>query len=185
LENLNFSCTFAELNKDNKICFGGKIMKNSIIGLVFLGIISFGNVTKLMALKEDEVTDITHVFDKKQFEAIVQYVLDKGEIWECYSQFWRSSPFLEMDGFYITLAPKYEIHDDIGEYIKKTHYDVSDFNIMCIGRFMGGAFADILMLGDRVFVTRITNGSLKYRELLDILINDCITKLKDLIRENN
>ena len=173
------------INKDNKICFGVEIMKNSIVGLAFLGIISFGNVWKIMALDEDEMTDITHVLDKKQFEAIVQYVLDKGEIWEYYSQLWGTSPYLEIDGFYITLAPKYANHDDIVKYMEKTHYDVSDFDSMCIGHFMDGACADIFIKGDRVFVTRIINGRLKYRELLDILLNTCLPKIKDLIRENN
>ena len=129
----------------------------------------------------NKMTDITHIFDKKQFEAIVQYVLDKGEIWEFYSQLWGSSPYLEMDEFFITLFPKYENFDDIEEYWNKTCYDVSDFTGMCIGHFMGLASADIKIIGDKVFVTRIINGIPEYDELLDIVINTCIPKMKELL----
>jgi hypothetical protein len=57
----------------------------------------------LMAL--DYPIDITSTLDKQQFEAVVQYILDKGDIWEYYSQLWGSSPCLSVNDFILLLLP--------------------------------------------------------------------------------
>ena len=150
-------------------------MKHIIMGIIFINLMFFFNGDKLMAQ-----TNITHVFNRLEFEAFVQYTIENGEIIED-SQLWGSSPCLKMNNFYITLLPKFSNHNELLEYFDKTHYNVSDFNGISIVHFMGITTADITLIGDNVYITHIINARADYNELFDILINTCIPQIKELI----
>lgn len=130
----------------------------------------------------DGPTDISHVLNKRQFEAVVQYVLDKGEIWENYSQLWGSSPYLRFDDFYITLSPNTTNHADVIKYMSKKHYDVSDFVGFTVGHFDGLASASIVLQENGIYVVRIVNGSSEYDVLLNKLIKTVIPTVKKTVK---
>ena len=153
-------------------------MKHIIIILLFLIIIATGNAGKLMA--QEQETDITHILDKGQFEAIVKYVLDKGKIWEFYSTLWGSSPCFDAKNFYITLIPNGPYL--IPEYKEKINNNVSHYKAMDIGHFHGLANARIVLREDKVYITSIINGIPEYNELLNILMKNIIPQIKKLVK---
>ena len=157
-------------------------MKQSIKSIIFLSllILFIHEEDKLIALEDEK--DITHILNKKQFEAVVQYVLENGEFWEFYSSLWGSTQYLDLIDFNITLEP------DLGKVRfpnirnRNEWYDVLNWNGISIRHFNGLATADLVLVENNVYVTRIINGSCEYNEDFNILINTCIPRLKLLIK---
>jgi hypothetical protein len=90
---------------------------------------------------EESMINITNIFDQKQFEDIVQYVLNKGEIWEYYSSLWGHSPVLNINNFCIVLHPNPPYFDR--EYQEKMRSDVSHYRGMTIQHYWEGACATV------------------------------------------
>ena len=80
--------------------------------IFLISILLIHNGGKIIA--QDRETDITHILDKGQFEAVVQYVLDNGSIEEAYSSLWGASPYLLIRG----INPK--VSDTDGDLIQKS-----------------------------------------------------------------
>jgi hypothetical protein len=111
-----------------------KILVITLLAIAF----NSTNRGKLMAL--DNPIDVTNTLNKRQFEVIVQYILDKGEM-ELYFQLWGYRPFLSINAFLLLLPPTFLIFDI--EYQKIMRNNVSHYQHMTIGHFEGTASAGI------------------------------------------
>ena len=135
------------------------------------GCILFFNGAFMFSEDCRDMTDITHIFDKRQFEAVVQYVLDNGEIMEFYSSLWGSSPILNLKGFSIILVPNGPYFDD--EYQTKMRSDVSHYQTMVVHGFWGVNRPEITIKENNVYMPS---------EYINRLMDTFIPQIRELIK---
>ena len=122
--------------------------------------------------------NITNIFDRGHFEAVVEYVLENGT-WGFSSSLWGLSPGLHLNGFSIALTP------DLANFRHFEFEGGRTYTGMSILHFWRAATADVRVNENGVYIISIVNMSasgMGYDEHLDRLINVIIPQIKGLIQ---
>ena len=142
---------------------------------------------------------IGEIFDKKDLEAIVKYVLDNGDIWYFYSSQFGHTQFLNLESYKIILIPD-ESHRQIGNLPNPRNINewnnVSNWNGINIRSFQVDFWKkyyncelSINIREEKIFVSILHKDVVENKTIgeqfnmdLNLLIEDVIKKLRKIAK---
>ena len=146
---------------------------------------------KVYIISNNDMENITGIFNGKQFKSIVELVLNNGCV-ELWSQFWGYSPYITFGHDYaIYLCPdiqsgKFKNPDGHPNFPhpenKKEWYDVSNWTRMSIN-LDDSVWADVCLIENDVYIGSIINiRETEYDEYRNRLTTTIIPQIKELLK---